>query len=507
MTTHYPQPESAKFNRRSYLKATVALTLATALPQIKSLAESGPFAGLDATAQADLVRTKAVSPLELIDAAIERIGLLNQRLNAVVTPSFDAAREIAKRGGIDGPFRGVPYLVKDLLDQKGVRTSSGSKLFANHIANSNASNVQAAFDAGLISLGKSNTPEFGLLPSTESIFLGPARNPWNLNYSTAGSSGGAGAAVASGMVPIASASDGGGSIRVPASSCGVVGLKTSRYRTIDDAGQRERPIDLSVRFVHTRTVRDTVTALSVMQHKDGSNGLPWVPANLSPIRRKLKIGLTTKTNLGKEASPDVKASTELAAKFCEDLGHTIVPVDPMIDGELFVDAFLTIWALGAKGLTQLAAQISNGKSAKETGLLEPWTIGLADWFDARPVDQVENALRILQTDTTKSAAFFEDYDMLLTPVTRTPPPRIGIMAPDVPFETLLERAVDFVGYTPLANVTGEPAISLPLGWSANGLPIGSQFQTGLGKEQDLLELALALEESQPWADRWPRQSL
>ena len=251
--------------RRNILKSGLSLGLGSIINPNTVFASSDSLNYLDATEQARLIRTGEVSTLEMVMSAIERIESLNPNLNAVVTNSFDQAIDIAKTNPVGGPFSGVPYLVKDLLDQKGVRTTAGSRMFANRIANKNSSNVQAAFDMGLISLGKTNTPEFGLLGTTESLLLGPAKNPWNLLHNTGGSSGGSAAAVASGMVAIASASDGGGSIRVPASCCGVVGLKPSINRTIDDAGQRDRPIDLSVRFVHTRTIRDAITALHHMQ--------------------------------------------------------------------------------------------------------------------------------------------------------------------------------------------------------------------------------------------------
>ena len=213
--------------RRNILKSGLSLGLGSIINPNAVFASSDSLNYLDATEQARLIRTGEVSTLEMVMSAIERIESLNPNLNAVVTNSFDQAIDIAKTNPLGGPFSGVPYLVKDLLDQKGVRTTAGSRMFANRIANKNSSNVQAAFDMGLISLGKTNTPEFGLLGTTESLLLGPAKNPWNLLHNTGGSSGGSAAAVASGMVAIASASDGGGSIRVPASCCGVVGLKPS----------------------------------------------------------------------------------------------------------------------------------------------------------------------------------------------------------------------------------------------------------------------------------------
>lgn len=488
--------------RRRVLKSGLSLGIGSLITSRIGFAESEPLHFLDATEQAKLIKTGQVSVLEMVMSAIERIELLNPNLNAVVTKSFDQAIDTAKLNPTNGPFSGVPYLIKDLLDQKGVRTTYGSRMFANRIANKNSSNVQAAFDMGLISLGKTNTPEFGLTGTTESLLLGAAKNPWNVLHNTGGSSGGSAAAVASGMVAIASASDGGGSIRVPASCCGIVGLKPSIYRTIDNA-QPDRPIDLSVRFVHTRSVRDSATALYHMQQVDPSGTLPKIPKQIMPNRKKLKIALLTSNMLGKEADPDVKDSIENTAALCEELGHEIEVIKPFIDGERFIDSFITMWAYGARTIITMAEENFGKSEAVLKQLLEPWTLGLGKWFDNLPDDQVEIALERLQEDTLKSNKIFNTYDMLLSPVVQSTAPKNGEMAPDISYDKLLERSINFITFTPLANVTGDPAISLPLGWSPSGLPIGSHFHASLGKEQQLLELALQLEEARPWKDKWP----
>tara|TARA_B100000809_G_scaffold261281_1_gene309855 strand:- start:687 stop:2177 length:1491 start_codon:yes stop_codon:yes gene_type:complete len=488
--------------RRNVLKSSLSLGLGSIISPNIIFASSDSLNYLDATEQARLIRTGEVSTLEMVMSAIERIESLNPNLNAVVTNSFEQAIDIAKTNPISGPFSGVPYLVKDLLDQKGVRTTSGSRMFANRIANRNASNVQAAFDMGLISLGKTNTPEFGLLGTTESLLLGPAKNPWNLLHSTGGSSGGSAAAVASGMVAIASASDGGGSIRVPASCCGIVGLKPSIHRTIDDA-QPNRPVELAVRFVHTRTVRDCATALYHMQKIDRSGKLPPIPEQIMPNKKRLKIALITKNMLGSEAESDVRNSIENTAALCEELGHEIEIIEPFIDGERFIDSFITMWAHGARTVIRIAEENFGRTESVLNQLLEPWTLGLGKWFDRLPVGHVERAVKRLQEDTLKTNQIFNTHDMILSPVIQTAAPKIGLMAPDIPYDQLLERSVNFITFTPLANVTGDPAMSLPLDWSPSGLPIGSHFHSSIGTEQQLLELALQLEEASPWKDRWP----
>ena len=493
---------SINHQRRHFLKSGLSLGIGSLISTNIGFTKTEPLHFLDATEQAKLIRTGQVSVLEMVTSAIERIELLNPNLNAVVTKSFDQAIDIAKSNPINGPFSGVPYLVKDLLDQKGVRTTSGSRMFANRIANKNSSNVQAAFDMGLISLGKTNTPEFGLTGTTESLLLGAAKNPWNLLHNTGGSSGGSAAAVASGMVAIASASDGGGSIRVPASCCGIVGLKPSIHRTIDDA-QPNRPIDLSVRFVHTRSVRDSATALYHMQKIDRSGKLPKIPIQITSNRKRLRIALLTSNMLGKEADPDVRNSIEDTAALCEELGHQIEIIEPFIDGERFIDSFITMWAHGARTVIRLAEENFGRTETVLNQLLEPWTLGLGKWFDRLPEGQVEKAVGRLKEDTLKTNEIFNTYDMILSPVVQTTAPKNGLMAPDIPYDELLERSVNFITFTPLANVTGDPAMSLPLGLSPNGLPIGSHFHSSIGTEQQLLELALQLEKASPWKDRWP----
>ena len=484
------------------LKSGLALGLSNLVSIQKILAENDPFFMMDATAQAELIKKGEVSIQEMVMAAINRIEAVDGYLNAVVTRSFDEALLAAKNHDGKGPFPGVPYLIKDLLNHKGVRATGGSRMFANRIANKNSSNVQAAFDMGLISLGKSNTPEFGLLGVTESLLLGPARNPWNTDHSPGGSSGGSAAAVASGMVSIASASDGGGSIRVPASCCGIVGLKPTIHRTIDDA-QPNRPVDLSVRFVHTRSVRDSITALHHMQSQNNSKLRP-VPANIYRNEKRFRIGMITTNMLGQEAELEVKNAIENSALICQNLGHQVEEIKPFINGDQFTNSFLTMWAYGAKGIIDLARQNFVSKETPIDSLLEPWTLDLGKWFDNQPKGHVEQAVLRLQEDTKRTRKLFDSFDFILSPVTQTVAPRIGSMAPDIDFDTLLERSLNFITFTPLANVTGDPAISLPLHWSSSGLPIGTHIHANYGNEEELLRLALELEQAKPWSNQWPK---
>ena len=486
--------------RRRFLEGSAALLAGVALPW-KARAAADPFARLDATAQAELVRKGEVQSIELVDAAIARIEALNPKIGAFVTTCFDRARERARGELPDGRFRGVPYAIKDLSDYAGVRTTMGSRLFEENVADENTPIVQRALDAGMVILGKTNTPEFGLVSTTEPVLFEPARNPWNTAHSTAGSSGGAAAAVASGMLPFAQASDGGGSIRLPANACGVFGLKPSRGR-IPDAF--ELPGDIAVRLTVSRSVRDSAGVLAVSERQGSDAVLPPVGEVKGPSSKRLRIAYSPAGLRGGAPHPHVAAAVEQTAKLCRELGHTVVEAAPALDGEEFLHHFFTLWSSGPEqlasnawliGLTQL-------RLVRARDVLEPWTLGLAELHDARPSGALDAAIEYIGQVARDYDAFFGDHDVLLTPVSGSPPVKLGEQATDLPFETLMERIVAYASYTPQHNAAGTPAMSVPLGQSPDGLPIGSQFAARVGAERTLLELAFELEEARPWADRW-----
>ncbi len=495
----------AAISRRRFLEGSAGCVVGAAWPW-PARASGDEFARLDATAQAELIRAGQVRPIELTDAAIARVEALNPKVGAFVTTFFERAREAARGELPEGRFRGVPYAIKDLSNYAGTRTTMGSRLFAENIAEENTPIVQRALDSGMVILGKTNTPEFGLVTSTEPLLFEPARNPWNLDRTTAGSSGGAAAAVAAGMLPFAQASDGGGSIRLPASACGVFGLKPSRDRM--PSGAVALPGDIVVRFTVSRSVRDSAGLLAVSERRGADAVLPEVGEVTGPSAKRLKIAYSLDRLQGGPPHPHVAAALDATAKLCGELGHTVVEARPELDPEEFLENFLTIWSAGPEQLEANAwiIGLTQWRFVRARDVLEPWTLGLAEWHDRRPSGALEAAVAYVERLTREFDAFFQEYDVLLTPVAAEPPFRIGEHAPDVPFDTLMERVVEYAGYTPQHNAAGTPAMSVPLFQSPDGLPIGSQFAARVGRERTLLELAFELEQARPWASRWAPNS-
>ncbi|MEQ8379015.1 amidase [Parvibaculum sp.] len=487
-----------ELSRRAFLKSTAATALAAGAygAGLRPALAAPELAKMDALAQAELVRNGEMTALELVEAGIGRIEQVNGEVNAVVTKFYERAREAAKGDLPEGPFTGVPNLVKDLDNLEGTRATSGSRLFAENISKETDPLIASNQQAGFVMLGKSNTPEFGLLGTTESLLLEPCRNPWNLDHSTGGSSGGAAAAVASGMLPLAHATDGGGSIRIPASCCGVFGLKPSRGRI--HLGGRSMPGDIGVQHCVSRSVRDSAVLMDLTEMKRSDAVLAPVGRVEGPGKKRLRIAFNTENYYGTEPDTDVKAATESVAQLCADMGHEIVPVKNPVEGRAFMEAFLTVWSSGPAHLVGLAKE--NGLDPEQ--VLEPWTTGLAAYFASKPDGALEEALAHFAMVTEKTKAFMAEYDVWLTPVLASAPPKIGEQAPAVPFDTLYERTVEYVSYTPLHNVVGTPAMSVPLSWNDNGLPIGAQFAAPIGGEKLLFELAFELEQARPWAQKY-----
>ena len=461
------------------------------------------LAFLDATAQAELVRKKEVQPIELVEAAIERIERLNPTLNAVVTSMYDIARRAAAGALPQGPFTGVPFLLKDILAfYSGVPVSLGSKLLRDFVPDHDSELVVRLKQAGLIIVGKTNLPEFGLLPTTEPQVFGPARNPWNTGRTTGGSSGGAAAAVSSGMIPMAHANDGGGSIRIPASCCGVFGLKPTRARNPLGPDFGDIFSGMVVEHAVTRSVRDSAALLDATSGPDVGDPY-WAPPPAGRFAReigrdpgRLRIAYTTKADTGSPVHADCVAAVEDAVKLCADLGHLVAETKPKIDGEQVVLSFTTVWTAGlASTLKMIGAQ-------KEQVERTTWAVNeIGSRYSA--TDYIL-ALQTIQTLSRDVARFFEDYDVLLTPTLAEPPLPLGTFdsAADNPLKGF-QRATEFIPFTPICNITGQPAMSVPLFWNSENLPVGTHFIGRFGDEATLFRLAAQLEKARPWADRRP----
>lgn len=453
------------------------------------------LARLDAVAQAELVRRGELAPHEPARAAVERIEALDPLLRAVVT--LDADRADPKRvPAADAPLRGVPFLVKDDTPYPGLRWSIGSRLFRAGMPAPPTPFSERVDAAGLVTLGKSACSEMGLLGSTETLLEGVTHNPWSLAVSAAGSSGGAAAAVAAGLVPFAHAQDGGGSIRIPASVCGLFGFKPSRGRT---ASGELAPSDFGALLSNhcvSRSVRDSALFLSLLDV-----GEPRIAPVTAPLSRRLRVGAWTQTSTGEEPTPEVRAAFERTVSLLEGLGHRVERVAaPPGDGLAVGEAFFTMAGAMLVGMLDFVATMRGAPVA--TDELEPFTWGVVEAFRARGPAAAAAAREVFEAASRRYLACIAPFDVVLTPVLAGPPWPLGHLSPVLPWATLFERTARAVGYTPIHNVAGCPAMSVPLSWSDDGLPLGSHFAAAPGRDALLLELALELEEARPWRDRW-----
>ena len=464
---------------------------------------------LDATGLAALVRAGEVSASELTEAAIARIERLNPAINAVVTPMFDRARAAVAAGLPDGPFTGVPFLLKDLLAQcEGVPMKGGSRLMEHFVPRRDSEIVARYRRSGLVILGKTNLPEFGYTPSTESALYGPCRNPWNTGHSAGGSSGGAAAAVAARMVPMAHAGDGGGSIRIPAACCGVFGLKPTRGRITLAPTFGDVQNGLASEHAITRSVRDSAALLDATEGP--ALGEPYcAPPKVRPYLAevgadpgKLRIALQVHSPVGSSVHADCVDAVRDAAALCEGLGHTVEEAAPDIDGHAVTDAFGVLWAAGAAQTLDTIARMRQRPIARDE--VEPLTWALYELGKQTSASAYLIAVAAIQRIARRVAGFMETYDVWLTPTLARPPVTLGEFAPDLanPIEAF-HRAGEYIPFTPIVNATGQPAMSVPLYWNADGLPIGVHFVGRFGEEALLFRLAAQLEAMRPWGQRRP----
>jgi len=469
------------------------------------------YAQYDGLGLAALVAKGQVTPLELADEAITRIERHNPELNAVVLKIYDQARDTAKRlaGEGDGRFRGVPFLLKDILgNMAGVPTASGARFLLDMPAAQDDTLVARFKAAGLVPLAKTNVPEFGLLPTTESVLYGPCRNPWNRAHSTGGSSGGSAAAVAAGIVPFAHANDGGGSIRIPASCCGLVGLKPTRGRNPLGPMLGDIMNGLICEHVVSRSVRDTAAVLDCTHGPEPGDpyaaqppARPFLEEVTAPAGR-LRIAFTTKTPSGSPVHPECITAVERTAKLCQELGHIVEEAAPALDQNMITQSFLTVWCSGLAMQINAVAML-NGREVREE-LFEGITWGLYEQGRQVTAAQYLIAVAMLQIQSRMVGQFHTTYDCWLTSTLGSPPIRLGTVDLNERDPVAgLAPIFDYVPYTPLQNATGQPAISLPLHWTADGLPVGVMFTGRLGEEGVLLRLAGQLEQARPWIERKP----
>jgi amidase len=466
---------------------------------------------MDATDQAALVAAGEVTPLELVDAAIDRVEHDDGAINAVVLRWFDEARATAASPGLPaGPFRGVPFLLKDLwAHYAGQPLTNGNRALAAERPRSATDTTLVARyrAAGLVIAGRTSSPELGSVPVTEPVAYGPTRNPWNLDRTPGGSSGGSAAAVAAGMVPVAHASDGGGSIRIPAACCGLVGLKVSQGRI--SLGPTRTESNLGVEHCVSRTVRDTAALLDAT-HGPGVGDTVIAPSPGRPYSQEvgadpgaLRIGVLDVHPRGEWVHDECIAAARSAASMLEALGHHVEATWPAaLADPTMTSRFMALWAANmATGIASLGAQLGRPLTA---GDVEPVNWAQAEHarrFSAVDLADAQAAVAMFRREVQQWWA--DGWDVLVTPTLGEPPVEIGAHDP-LPDDPLagMRRAARFVPFTPAFNMSGQPAISLPLHWSADGLPIGVQLVAAYGREDVLLRVAAQLEAAHPWAQRY-----
>jgi len=488
------------------------------------------YQNYDALGLAELVRNGEVTADELLDAAIARCDAVNPQINAVIH-RFDAKAR-AQNAALDksATFAGVPFLIKDLLaDYAGEPMRQGSRFFADYIAPNDSELVKRFKQCGLAIFGKTNTPEFGITPITDPETQGSTRNPWNLEHTVGGSSGGSGAAVAAGIVPMASGGDGGGSIRIPAACNGLVGLKTTKARYPSGPDRGELWYGMAVEGVVSRTVRDTAALLDACAGSDaGSPNFPPPPEGsyVDEVSRdpgKLRIAYSIDPLLGEALDAECAAAVQATAKQLAALGHEVVEATPKLDREAFIHAFVIVVGADTNALIKWGETVTGKKARQKDFEMQTWAAKRMG--DAASAADFAWAIQYLQGVGREMGRFMENQDVWLTSTLGVTPPKCGALRPaGIEIPTLMavnnlplgrlatkrslvvdaaKKVYNYMSTTPIANATGQPAISLPLQWAENGLPIGMQFQGRFGDEATLLRLAGQLEQAHPWADRRP----
>ncbi len=469
------------------------------------------YSAYDGLGLASLVARKEVTAAELLEAALNAVAKVNPKINAIlqILPEM-AAREVAA-GLPSGPFMGVPFLIKELvLHAKGVRVDSGCRLAQGMVPESDTELMARFRRAGLVLAGTTQTPELGYNPTTETVLFGPVHNPWDIKRSAGGSSGGSGAAVAAGIVPLAHANDGGGSIRIPASCNGLVGLKPTRDRVPTGPDYADPLCGLAIEFALTRTVRDAATLLDAVAGADvGAPGLIQAPARpyaqeVGASPGKLRIGWTTTPASGEKIDPECVKAVEDTVRVLQDLGHTLVEGGPKYDWEEFLNNVHVIWA----AFTALSVDSAASAFKRKPGPDNLEAVTLACYEDGKRL----TALDLLSAEahgnqlSRSVGAFFQNVEALVTPTIARPAAPLGELDQNRKGMTAMEwtrQIFSYCPFTPLFNTTGQPAISLPLHWTPAGVPVGVQIAARFGDEASLIRLASQLEQARPWVKRRP----
>ena len=491
------------------------------------------YSSYDATALAELIAKGEVCSSEVLEAAIDAADRVNPQLNAIIHRFDDKARQAADTLP-DGPFKGVPFLLKDLIDvYAGEPFTQGCRFFKDYVPNYDSELVKRFKAAGLNIFGKTNTPEFGITPMTDPELFGSSRNPWNTDKTPGGSSGGTGAAIAAGIVPIASGGDGGGSIRMPASANGIVGLKTSRGRTPTGPYLGDMWFGMAVQFALSRTVRDTAALLDAVAGPQW--GIEPGPASVAPPPErpyleeaktapgKLRIAYSTHPMLGENLDPECKTGVENTAKLLASLGHEVTEARPEVDREEFIYHFGVLVASDISAVIASGQNVVGRKPRKADFEAQTWAVSkLGKAYSSQAVSE---ALWYIQGLGRQMGQFMEQHDVFLTSTVGMPPTDTGHLIPkgidkaaltlmnNLPLGKIAARKdivlqvaapnFEWMSQTPIANATGQPSISLPLHWSDDGLPVGMLFTGRFGDEATLIRLAAQLEEAQPWKDKRP----
>lgn len=488
------------------------------------------YAQYGAVGLAELIRNGDVSAAECLQAAQSRCSTVNPQLNAVVHPMFQQAEQHLQTLDSAAPFAGVPFMLKDLMmEYAGEPLTMGSRFFKNYIPERDSNLVKRFKKAGLAICGKTNTPEFGVTPITDPLLHGSSRNPWNIALTPGGSSGGSAAAVAAGIVPMASGGDGGGSIRIPASCCGLVGLKPSNGRNPMGPDRGEGWFGMATEHALTRSVRDSAALLDATCGPDigaphflNQPDTPFAKAvNTDP--GQLRVAVSVESLLGRENHADCITAVQETAKRLHDLGHHVDYARPVIDREEMIFHFLVLVSADTAALLRWGEQVMGRKTRRRD--FEPETWALKQLGDAFSAADVAAAHHYIQGIGRLMGEFMQNYDVFLTPTMAVPAPEVNYLKPTGTQKLLVDLVnrlplgkistipsiaveaaapiYDYMSETPLANATGQPSISLPLHWNADNIPVGVMFTGRFGDEATLFRLAGQLEQAHPWADQRP----